>query len=211
MLEKIFTTIYDKNYWEMGQSETKSGLGSTLGCTASISKSLLELIEKLEIKNMLDVSCGEWNWMRLIKPRFPEGFKYTGLDIVASVVDRVKSLYGDDRTQFIHSDMLSYMKSLPDKSVDLILCRHTFEHLREEYTFKCINEMKRVAKFSLITTHRIAPSNRNLDYHENTYRPVNLDLSPYVEHLGKHLVKHIYDGAHDAQSPEAYIILYYWG
>ena len=40
-LEDCFTNIYQNDMWNMGQSESKSGLGSTLNYTQNISKKII--------------------------------------------------------------------------------------------------------------------------------------------------------------------------
>ena len=93
-LRTRFENIYSNNTWNMGQNETLSGLGSTLSYTTSIRKSLVEIIKQKNIKNMIDTSCGEWNWQKQIKHELCD---YTGIDIVKEVIDRNNTLYKNEK------------------------------------------------------------------------------------------------------------------
>lgn len=42
----MFTEIYLNDYWNMGQNESKSGLGSTLSYTENIRKVLINIIHE---------------------------------------------------------------------------------------------------------------------------------------------------------------------
>lgn len=89
-IEKLFTHIYDNDLWNMGQSDSKSGLGSSSDFTKHIQLTLLNTIKKYNIKNMIDTSCGDLFWMKTILP-FIE-CDYLGLDIVKNVIETNKSI-----------------------------------------------------------------------------------------------------------------------
>ena len=202
-LRTRFEEIYGNNTWNMGQNETSSGLGSTLGYTTSIRKSLVEIIKQKNIKNMIDTSCGEWNWQKQIKDELCD---YTGIDIVEKVIDRNNTLYKNEKTKFIQHDMLSYIKTQTDTSVDLIMCRHTLEHLPTDYNLDFIKECSRVCKYLLITTKKFSYNKELAD--GESYRPVNLETEPYANFLKKYHNMDIYDGPDSYNDPETYIMLY---
>jgi len=199
--QDIFTDIYFLNKW--GSNESRSGAGSTLEFTDSIRKFLIEFIETNNIKNFLDTSCGDWNWMKTIQSNLCD---YTGIDIVENIVKNNNIKYGNEKTKFINDNFLHYLNTLPSKSVDLILCRHTLEHLPTEYNLYFIEEAKRVGKYLLLTTHDLDLENKKLP--DSIYRPINLKLSPYKEKLDLYFSKSIYDGSIKNYSPETYIHLY---
>ena len=202
-LRTRFENIYSNNTWNMGQNETLSGLGSTLSYTTSIRKSLVEIIKQKNIKNMIDTSCGEWNWKKQIKHELCD---YTGIDIVKEVIDRNNTLYKNEKINFIQHDMLSYIKTKPDLSVDLIMCRHTLEHLPRDYNLDFIKECRRVSKYLLITTKKFS-YNKELSG-DDTYRPINLETEPYASLLSKYHIMDIYDGPDSYNDLETYIMLY---
>ena len=206
ILEPIFTKIYDEAVWKMGQDDSKSGLGSSNNWTIFIRKYLVQLVRDKNIKSIIDLSCGDWFWMKTIRKNFNS--YYLGIDIVESVIEENKKNYSNENTKFLRSDFLSYLKTLPDKSVDLLLCRHTLEHLPESYSLEFIEEAKRVSKYLLVTTHTVATQNRDLHIPQESYRPINLNLEPYKSELNDFYYESHYDGPIDNFCPEMFIHLY---
>ena len=138
---------------------------------------------------MIDTSCGDWNWVRIISKHLPD---YTGLDIVENIVHVNNEKFSNSKTRFIHSDSVSFLELQADKSYDLILCRHTLEHLPSNYVISYLKEALRVGKYLLITSdHRY--ENIELPNNESYYRPINLELTPY-DFMCKYLKDRIYDG-----------------
>ena len=207
-MKSIFSNIYEKDQWNMGQNESKSGLGSTLNFTENIRNELVRLIRKDDIKSMIDVSCGDWNWMKLIRNDLCD---YTGIDIVDSIVKNNTHLYANEKTRFYCSDFLTILRAVPANSVDLILCRHTCEHLPTNYNLEFIQECKRITKYLLLTTKKISltePQNSELTLGTITYRPINLDLFPYYDVLNSYFIEKIYDGPSSKYYEEMGIHLY---
>ena len=62
--EKIFTKFYNRNKW--GNLESFSGDGSTIKETTKTRKIIENVIKKYKIKSLLDIPCGDFNWMKLI-------------------------------------------------------------------------------------------------------------------------------------------------
>ena len=189
-LELVFNNIYKNDVWNMGQNESKSGLGSTNEYTINIRNNLISFIKENSIKNVLDTSCGDWFWMKLIKNDLPD---YTGLDIVKDLINKNNELYSDSNIKFIHSDFLSFIKKQQDKSIDLILCRHTLEHLPTEYNIEFLKECKRVCKYLFVTGYNNM-NKINIDLPDTIYRSINLKLSPYSEILNSFYKLEFYDG-----------------
>lgn len=205
-MKSIFTNIYQKNLWHMNQNESKSGMGSTMNYTTNLRQILPEIIKNYSIKSFIDTSCGDWNWMKLIKNQLD--CQYIGIDIVEDIINLNNELYSNDKTTFINTNMLEYLKTLPDRSIDLVLSRHTCEHLSTDYIINFLMECMRVSKHLLITNYELITSNIDLQQSNLPYRPINLKLSPYVELLGKYYMASYYDGPADIPKPEMQIYLY---
>ena len=60
----VFKQHYQRNTW--GCSESLSGEGSTLDQTAAIRGALPQLIREFRIQSMLDIPCGDFNWMKML-------------------------------------------------------------------------------------------------------------------------------------------------
>ena len=88
-LSKRFDSIYRKEHWSGGGKETRSGAGSTLSATREIRKAIPEMLVQVGARSVLDVGCGDFNWMR--KVALP--CKYHGVDIASSVIADNQSKY----------------------------------------------------------------------------------------------------------------------
>ena len=186
-LEEVFTTVYQDNYW--GSAESRSGEGSTMSYAGSLLKNFIDITHEFNVNCMLDTSCGDWNWMKRLTDRLPD---YTGLDVVEEIVTKNNFTYGNSHTRFIHTDSLSFLKKQEDNSFDLILCRHTLEHLPTAYNIQYLKEACRVGKVLLVTTNRICKKNEDL-LKNSLFRPINLELEPY-DFMNQYFHSHVYDG-----------------
>src|SRR5271157_1733125 len=117
--EVLFTNYYRKNTWL--SKESRSGLGSELKQTREIIKQLPLLIKQFNIKSLLDIPCGDFNWMQHVDL----GCAYIGADIVKELIEENKRKYNKT---FVHLDLLT--SKLP--KVDLILCRDCLVHFSVE-------------------------------------------------------------------------------
>jgi hypothetical protein len=109
-VEQIFTDIYSSNRW--GDAESRSGPGSSVFRTRLIRRALTQLFRDFAIRSVLDVPCGDFNWMRLTEM---PGILYTSVDVVPEIVQRNIDLYADESRQFrcgCHSSR--YCSRLPD-------------------------------------------------------------------------------------------------
>jgi hypothetical protein len=61
---EVFTEIFRRSIW--GYQETVSGGGSTLHYTKKVRESLPELIGDLNVRTLLDLSCGAFHWMSVV-------------------------------------------------------------------------------------------------------------------------------------------------
>ncbi len=87
-LEKLWTDAYTNGL--LNFKETCSGMGASLDYTTEIRSELPKLLKKYEICSILDIGCGDFNWMN---PILPKDITYTGVDIVKSVIDQNNTKY----------------------------------------------------------------------------------------------------------------------
>ena len=87
--QEIFTTIYNDNHWK--SSESVSGGGSELEQTNSVIKEINIILKSYSIKSILDLPCGDFNWMRFVDLAET---KYIGADIVDKLILNNSNLYG---------------------------------------------------------------------------------------------------------------------
>ena len=69
-----FEAVYQRNFW--GDSESRSGQGSTLEWTRDLRPEFQALLHTLKITSLFDAPCGDWNWMKAVQ--FPPEMRYFG-------------------------------------------------------------------------------------------------------------------------------------
>lgn len=166
---EIFTEIFNNNTWT--DEESVSGIGSSLAQTGEIIKYLPEMFRKFEIKTMLDVPCGDFNWMRKVPM---EGIEYTGGDIVSEIIISNKNKYSGQGTNF------KVLNLITDKigKYDLIFCRDCLVHLSYADIIASLNNVVGSGSKYLMTT-TFLEQKVNKDIHTGGWRPVNFRLSPF--------------------------------
>jgi hypothetical protein len=167
-IEQIFTDIYIANRW--ADPESRSGPGSSVFRTRLIRPALSQLFRDVGVRSVLDVPCGDFNWMRLTEmPRV----LYTGVDVVPEIVQRNLDLYSGEWRCFVCLNMI--VDPLP--SADLILCRDGLVHLSFADIASSLLQMRSSgAKYLLATTFEAHAE--NCDIQTGEWRPLNLQLPP---------------------------------
>jgi hypothetical protein len=162
----VFQKIYDDNGWR--SDESVSGHGSTLAQTKTIREELPILFQEYDIRTVVDIPCGDYNWFRYIK--FNQPIMYLGADIVPEIVERNK-IYAthDHTTQFAVMDITR--DKLPP--ADLLLVRDLLGHFSNADVRKALVNIKSCgAKYLLATTF---PAHENSgDIQTGQWRPINL-------------------------------------
>lgn len=168
--EERFTSIYEENKWRDGES--RSGAGSSLKATESIRKKIPALINSLGVKIILDVPCGDYNWIQHME--WFDEIRYIGGDIVKSLVDKNQQEYGDKNTSFAHINLTKG----PLPAADLLLCRDCLVHLCYDDIDSAIrNFMESGIRYLLTTTHPAI--SQNIDIPTGHFRTLNLQIPPF--------------------------------
>lgn len=168
-MEKIFTQIYHQNVW--GNSESVSGSASALSQTKKIIEELPILIQKIGAKSFLDISCGDFNWMKEVELCVDS---YIGADIVEELIERNNQKFADRNRNFIRLDITK--DDLPE--VDIIFCRDCLVHLSFGEILRAIeNFRKSNSKYLLTTT--FTNQQRNINMITGGWRPLNLQRPPF--------------------------------
>jgi len=167
--EKIFTEIYRSNAWL--DLESKSGPGSTIFRTRLLRPRLTELVRNLGIRSLLDVPCGDFNWMRLTDLPSVE---YIGADIVPELVSSNARLHARGDRRFVQLDMIHD----PLPKADLIFCRDGIVYFSYSDIALALQGMRQSGSTYLLTTTFTAHG-RNDDINTGDWRPLNLDIAPF--------------------------------
>jgi len=164
----VFTKHYRENGW--ASAESRSGHGSTFHASQAVREALPKLVEQLKIRSMLDVPCGDFNWMRFVDI----SIAYIGADIVKEIVADNQRDYGSPTRYFVKLDLTS--DSLP--RADLILCRDCLIHFSFRHIHRAVANIKRSeARYLLTTTHPSLEHNRDIVTGE--WRRLNLEAAPF--------------------------------
>ena len=140
-LANIFYQKYIQNSWK--SKESVSGTGSELEITKVLREGLKTLVDKYNIKSMLDAPCGDFNWMKEFDL---SNIEYIGGDIIYQLIEENKNKYDlDFRVLDVTSDILP--------EVDLILVRDCLVHLSNENIFNFLTNLKNSKiKYLLVTS-----------------------------------------------------------
>jgi 2-polyprenyl-3-methyl-5-hydroxy-6-metoxy-1,4-benzoquinol methylase len=167
-LKQTFTDIFNTRAWH--SQESISGIGSELSQTETLIRELPFLFKKYNIKSILDIPCGDFNWMQHVDRT---GIHYIGSDIVAPLIELNKSNFPD--VDFRHLDLTK--SELPE--VDLIIARDVFVHMRYETIVAALtNIIKSGCKYLLTTSFTGMHMNRDLSA-DGDWRPLNLLVEPF--------------------------------
>ena len=169
-LEERFTRIYQTNLWF--DSESRSGTGSSLDATAQLRASLPPLLRSLNARRLLDVPCGDFNWMRHVDL---SGIEYIGGDIVESLIEANRERYESPARSFKKVDVTRG----PLPHADAILCRDCLVHLSFGNISAAFRTMKESGAEYLLTT-TFLDRRVNKDVVDGDWRPLNVEQSPFL-------------------------------
>lgn len=167
--EETFTSIFRTSYW--GDGESKSGAGSSLAATEVVRAALPGIVERHGIKSILDIPCGDFNWMREVNL---SGVQYIGGDIVGELIPILTERYRTDSRAFQQLDLMS--SDLPRS--DLVICRDCLGHLSFVDARRALdNVIRSGSRYFLATTFPGHHDNRTI--HTGKWYHYNLQDEPF--------------------------------
>lgn len=166
--KSVFRSIYNQNSWN--DPNSISGPGSNLVGAQKIRVALPSIIERNQIKSVLDIPCGDLFWIQDI---FPANVVYTGADIVPELIKRNRKMissFGNFQVLDLVKDSLPY--------ADLALVRDCLIHLPNKLAIAALYNIKLAGiPYILTTTYESIIFNEDIEV--GGYRPVNLKLPPF--------------------------------
>ena len=168
-IEQRFKNIFKNNSW--GGHHSVSGRGSDLDQTEHIIRKIPALFQDMGISTVLDIPCGDFNWMRNIDLN---GIKYIGADIVKEIIQNNKNQYEKNNVSFRHMNLIE--DTLPQ--VDLVLIRDCLVHMSYGDIFKSLNNVCNSMSQYLLTTS-FTDRQDNKDIITGEWRPLNLQIAPF--------------------------------
>lgn len=167
---EIFEKIHKHNIWR--SKESVSGPGSTIRETKILVKKLPDIFEKYKIKAVLDIPCGDFNWMKTVDITSLDS--YIGADIVKKIIDENNRKYKNRKIDFVCLDLIE--DKLP--KVDMVFVRDCLVHLSYKQIFEAIKNLKKSGSKYLMTTN-YPVSGKNVDIVTGGWRPLKLTEAPF--------------------------------
>ncbi len=167
----VFTDVYASGAWvEVNNQDSMSGLGSTIAATSALLQHLSDFLADVGCRKLVDVGCGDFNWMR----NLTGDFDYVGIDVVPDVINANNARYGDDRRTFICLDASS--SQIP--SGDVAICREVLFHLSFRDGVQLLRNLRAAGfKYVLLTSDNSIWFNS--DIRNGDYRRINLMRAPF--------------------------------
>lgn len=198
--EDRFTKIYNSNHWN--SLESRSGEGSTFENTQNIRERLPDLLKKYQINTLLDIPCGDFNWMRFVVESL--SLKYIGGDIVKDLINKNNQFYSDTNIKFIHLDLTKG----PLPTADLMLCRDCLFHLSYEDIKNTLEVFLSSSIDYLLTTSNAALDGPRLTNHNiDTGDMRNLDFFAPPFDLSSSDVIEVFEDSMVSSSTKRWMIL----
>lgn len=187
-MDKEIIQLYDDQYKEgggcwnrqtcltRGKIETFSGPGSMVINTENLISKFPEIFKKLNIKTMVDIPCGDFNFMQYI---IKDDIDYIGIDISKNAIQRCKK-YENSNIKFFQGDIIK--NDIPPNK-DLILCKDLTLHLSFEDIKTLLNNIVK-SKCKYFACSRYNNGNiKNKDTYDNrsglAARPIEITKAPF--------------------------------
>lgn len=162
--KEIFTDIYANNSWGGESGTFCSGTGSRSEVASPYCLEVKKFISDHKILSVLDIGCGDFSVGKNIQM---PGVKYTGIDIVESLIEQNRKLFESSSIEF------KCLNAIDDQlpTADLVLVRQVLQHLSNEQISKVI---KKLCSYSyvMVTEHYPAP---NVKIEPNIDKPHGAD------------------------------------
>lgn len=169
--------IRRERFEKIYQKEISSGDGSRYENTVFFREILDNIIDKYQIKSIVDLGCGDFISTKAILDIYPK-IQYLGLDISHTIINDNQEKYPNYNVQIFDAvlDDLSFYK------YDLIIFRHTLQHLNYQNAQKVINNIKNSSCKYLLVNHQLGLKTnddnklKEIDWENQMY---NLNVEPF--------------------------------
>jgi SAM-dependent methyltransferase len=170
---------------EMEPGGSPNGPGASLPLTENLRAELPKLWERHQVRSVLDVACGDWNWMRYVN--MSNIRDYYGWDVDPELIKRCQEHYDklmSPLRPFAHFEVRN-VATTNFPNVDCILARHILIHFPNDYIVAILDKMKASGAKYLLTSNFPQDTN-DFVYDPTGYawmgymeRPLNLETPPF--------------------------------
>lgn len=172
--EAAFTKVYKEGTWGKNEKgEGTSGSGARPENSLEYIAFLQRFLKLNKIQSVIDIGCGDWGVSRCIDFR---GIRYTGFDVVKSVIEKNKIAFLSPTVSFVCADITKV--ELP--SADLLVCKDVMQHLTNDDVFAILKQLPKF-KHCLITNDvfYLTLTSDNTDIRRGDYRNIDLTKPPF--------------------------------
>jgi hypothetical protein len=167
----IFENIYEKQLWNNGNPNIPlSGPGSSIENTRTMSAILNTFIYNNNCKSVLDLGCGDLNWISKTPFFNDNDIKYTGVDVVENVINTHLKMY--NTKTFLCKDIITFNNF---NNIDIIIIRDVIFHLKNEEILSIFNNIQHKFKFLLITSCLNNENNDTFDRWHFSKKNINIE------------------------------------
>lgn len=154
-----------------GLPETACGQGSTLEFTSDIRDRLPVLFETIDIWSILDLGCGDLNWMSQVDL---DGIDYHGIDEDEDNIAAAICYSADMNAEHV-SLLWNNIFDCEWPETDLVICRDLFQHLPHDDVGGLLDAIS--GRWLLATSHDVE-MNRIIQK-RGGFRRLNLEKDPF--------------------------------
>lgn len=152
-------------------TKSKSGTGSALDQTQALIAALPALLRTWDVRSLLDIPCGDFNWMRHVDLA---GLDYLGADVVPRLVEANQRSFAAPGIEFRVLDLVND----PLPRTDLILCRDCIVHLSFKDAKRALQNLAASGATYLLAT-TFTDRDANADCKTGKWRVLNLEKAPF--------------------------------
>ena len=169
-MKEVFTNIYTTNLW--GSTETVSGTGSELANMVNIIEELPLLCAAYKINKVVDIGCGDFNWMQKVVSNFEY---YLGIDVVTDIIKQNK-VFASNRIKFRCGDFEKMR--LQAYEFDAVILNDVLVHFSFIDIKRTLAALRKLnIKYILMTHFTELEENRNIE--TGDWRPLSMCKHPF--------------------------------
>jgi hypothetical protein len=170
-IDEIFSEIYSDRVWAgENRRAVVSGPGSEDTATSQMTAQLSGLLHELDCRRLIDIGCGDFNWMQNVRG----DFDYVGIDVVPALIASNNENYSSAHRRFLCLDATRS----PITPGDIALCREVLFHLSFDDGKLLLENVKRAGfRYVLLTTDNSVWFNSEI--RTGDFRPLNLTKAPF--------------------------------
>lgn len=166
-MQAAFEKVYATNEWGKG-----SGEGSAPKHTRGYVQFLQQFLKDQQIKSVVDMGCGDWQFSRFIDWT---GIEYHGFDLVQSVIETNQRRFARPNVRFTR--YAGDFGELP--GAELLIAKDVLQHLSRENIERFLPHIRRYRHCLLTNCVNPHGPTVNRDIQDGEFRYLDLRLEPY--------------------------------